>query len=187
MNARIVFTEQGDQSPDVASGDVIFVLLLEPHETFERHGNDLHMTKTISLTEALCGFQMILRQLDGRSLLVTQPAGDVIQPGMVKCIRNEGMPIHRGIANGNLYIKFDIAFPEKHFAPANMLEAIEKILNDRPAASELPEEHEDVALEDYIPSESSSGRGREAYECDDDDEDGPRGAGPHVGPQCAQQ
>lgn len=183
VQSRIVFTEQGDQSPGVTSGDVIFRLVLEPHETFTRQGHDLHMSKTISLTEALCGFQMVVRQLDGRSLLVNQAAGDVIQPGMVKCIRNEGMPIPRGISNGDLYIKFDVAFPERHFAPANMLEALEKLLNDRPQAPELPEDHEDVALEDYVPSESASGRSREAYECDDDDDDdGPRG-----GPQCTQQ
>ncbi|OQR73590.1 dnaJsubfamily A member 2-like [Tropilaelaps mercedesae] len=179
--APIVFTGEGDQSTDATNGDVIFRLVLVPHETFVRNGNDLHLAKTISLTEALCGFQMIVRQLDSRSLLVTHPAGKVIQPGAIKCIRNEGMPIHRGIANGNLYIKFDVAFPDKHFAPANDLQTIEKILNDRPQPEELPEEYEDVALEDYVAA-GSSGRGREAYDCDDEEDEGT-----HAGTQCPQQ
>lgn len=141
------------------------------------------MEKTISLSEALCGFQMIVRQLDGRSLLVSNPPGNVIHPGSVKCIKNEGMPIHRSLGNGNLYIKFDVSFPEKHFAAEGDLQKIEQILNDRPQAEELPEEHEDVTLEDHVPCGSSgAGRGREAYECEDDEDDAPRG-----GPQCTQQ
>lgn len=177
----LIFFGEGDQSTDAAPGDIIVRLDLEQHETFTRQGCDLHMEKTVSLTEALCGFQMIVRQLDGRSLLVTSPPGSVVHPGTVKCIKNEGMPIHQGLGNGNLYIKFDVAFPAKHFAPEADLKKIEQILNDRPQAEELPDEYEDVALDDYIPSNASGGRGREAYECDEDDDDAPRGS------QCTQQ
>lgn len=177
----LIFFGEGDQSTDAAPGDIIVRLDLEQHETFTRQGCDLHMEKTVSLTEALCGFQMIVRQLDGRSLLVTSPPGSVVHPGTVKCIKNEGMPIHQGLGNGNLYIKFDVAFPAKHFAPEADLKKIEQILNDRPQAEELPDEYEDVTLDDYIPSNASGGRGREAYECDEDDDDAPRGS------QCTQQ
>lgn len=117
MNTQqpIVLSGKGDQSTDAEHGDIVVKLLLQEHETFVRQENDLYVTKTISLTEALCGFQMNIRHLDGRTLLISQPAGDVIAPGSVKGIRGEGMPIYRGDSNGDMYIKFSVAFPDKEF------------------------------------------------------------------------
>lgn len=60
---------------------------------------------------------------------------------------------------------------------------IELLLNDRPPPEKLPQEFEDVTLEDYVSTErgESSGERREAYD-DEDDDDGGR----HQ-PQCASQ
>ena len=62
------------------------------------------------------------------------------------------------------------------------LQQIEALLNDRPPPEKLPQEFEDVTLEDHVATErgESSGERREAY--DDEDEDEPRQA-----PQCAAQ
>ena len=62
-------------------GDVIIILQQKEHEVFSRSGNDLYMTKTIGLTEALCGFQFVIRHLDGRDLVVANPPGEVVHPG----------------------------------------------------------------------------------------------------------
>lgn len=67
--------------PDVEPGDVIIVLQQKPHNKFQRSDDDLYMTHTISLTEALCGFSMVIRHLDGRDLLIKHPAGKIIKPG----------------------------------------------------------------------------------------------------------
>lgn len=117
MNTQqaIVLAGEGDQSTDADHGDVVVRLVLEKHETFVRQENDLFVEKTISLTEALCGFQMNISQLDGRTLLISQPAGDVVAPGSMKTIRGEGMPIYRGVSNGDMYIKFTVAFPDREF------------------------------------------------------------------------
>ena len=48
---------------------------------FKRDGEDLLCSYTLSLTEALCGFQFTLKQLDGRDLLIKSPPGQVIHPG----------------------------------------------------------------------------------------------------------
>ena len=47
--------------PGVEAGDVVIILQLKPHEVFKRQGDDLYMSKTISLTEALCGFCYVLK------------------------------------------------------------------------------------------------------------------------------
>lgn len=76
-NQKILFRGEGDQQPEVEPGDVVIILQQKPHEKFQRSGDDLYMNHTVTLTEALCGFSFMLRQLDGRELLVTHPPGQV--------------------------------------------------------------------------------------------------------------
>lgn len=52
-------------------------------KTFRRDGNDLFMNHKIGLVEALCGFQFMLKHLDGRQIVVKYPAGKVIEPGNI--------------------------------------------------------------------------------------------------------
>jgi len=67
---KIVFHNKADEIPDGDAGDVIFVLKEKPHDVFKRHGADLYVKKTINLVEALCGFVMEFKKLDGRALVV---------------------------------------------------------------------------------------------------------------------
>ena len=104
--------------PDIEPGDVIIVLQQKTHELFQRSRDDLIMTRTISLTEALCGFAFVIRHLDGRDLVMRHPVGSpIIKPGDIRAIVNEGMPHYRSpFEHGQLYVKFDVQFPENHFA-----------------------------------------------------------------------
>ena len=68
--------------PDTVSGDIIFVLQVKEHPRFKRKYDDLFIEHTISLTEALCGFQFILTHLDGRQLLIKSNPGEIIKHGM---------------------------------------------------------------------------------------------------------
>lgn len=63
----------------------MIVLQQKPHERFQRMDCDLFMTHTVSLTEALCGFQLLVKHLDGRDILVKHPAGQIIKPGLLSC------------------------------------------------------------------------------------------------------
>jgi len=77
---KINFSEKADEIPDGEAGDVIFVLQEQPHPEYKRKGDDLFIERTISLTEALCGFEMDLTALDGRKLLIKTQPGEVIKP-----------------------------------------------------------------------------------------------------------
>lgn len=110
----LVFENEADERPGIIPGDVHVVLRQQkPHHTFKRDNkHNLMMSKKISLLEALTGFEFLLRHLDGRQLLIRSEIGQVVKPGQIKRVKNEGMPIFRNShQRGDLLIVFDVEFP----------------------------------------------------------------------------
>lgn len=109
---KITFPEKGNEQLGVTPADLVFVIDEKPHELFKRDGNDLIMTKKVSLVEALTGCSFSLGTLDGRTLNVN--VSEVIYPGYEKVVPKEGMPVAKEPGRrGNLRIKFDINFPSR--------------------------------------------------------------------------
>merc|ERR1719199_1199156 len=79
-NHKVVFREMADEHPDADTGDVVFVLKEQPHSDFKRRGADLFVERKISLVEALCGFEIEIKHLDGRTLIVKTAPGDIVKP-----------------------------------------------------------------------------------------------------------
>merc|ERR1719326_1333752 len=79
-NHKVVFSEMADEHPDADAGDVIFVLKQQEHKLFKRRGADLFIERTISLVEALCGFELELTHLDGRKLHISTSPGEIVKP-----------------------------------------------------------------------------------------------------------
>jgi DnaJ-class molecular chaperone len=79
-NHKVQFREMADEHPDADPGDVIFVLKQQEHADFKRRGADLFIERKISLVEALCGFEIELKHLDGRKLLVKTSPGEIVKP-----------------------------------------------------------------------------------------------------------
>merc|ERR1719356_87128 len=77
---KISFRGMADEHPDADTGDVIFVCKEQKHPDFKRKGADLFIERKISLVEALCGFSMELKHLDGRNLLIKTSPGEIIRP-----------------------------------------------------------------------------------------------------------
>lgn len=89
---------------------------------------------TLTLTEALCGFQFPLTHLDGRQLLIKANPGEIIKPGQFKSVNHEGMPHYqRPFMKGSLYIQFQIEFPESGFLTSEQCKALESVLPPKPA------------------------------------------------------
>lgn len=178
---KVTFRGEGDQEPNIEPGDVILVLQQKDHDTFTREGSDLYVSKTVGLTEALCGFEMVLKHLDQRDLVLRYPAGNIIEPGCIRGVVGEGMPTYkRPFDKGNLYVKFEIEFPENNFLPLDKLLQLEELLPSRPPSVQAMEDVEEVDLVELDPRYQENQR-KEAYENGSDDETG----GPRV--QCAHQ
>jgi len=117
---RIYFRGDSDEEPGKEAGDIIFVLSEKKHDLFKRNGDDLLIEMEIPLIEALAGFAVTIKHLDGRQILIKSNKGDVISHNDLRMIQGEGMPIlKRGLDKGNLFVKFNVKFPSPNELTGN--------------------------------------------------------------------
>ncbi|CAL4976462.1 unnamed protein product [Urochloa decumbens] len=107
---EILFNEDGEPKIDGEPGDLKFKIRTTQHERFRRKGSDLHATVTISLLEALIGFKKNFNHLDNHSVEIGTKG--ITKPKEVRKLKGEGMPLYQSTKKGDLYITFDVAFPE---------------------------------------------------------------------------
>jgi len=126
---HITISGRGHEIPDQANGDVIFIIRCDKHETFTRHGADLAMHYTLSLKEALCGYDIRIRHLSGKVLRVKSKSTDVIQHESTRIIYGQGMP-QKGNPHvkGHLYIKFTIKLPDSSALDDTLLTKLKELL-----------------------------------------------------------
>lgn len=101
-------------------------------------------------------------------------------------VRGQGMPSYRHHDFGNMYIQFDVKFPEKNWtSDLAAFETLKAILPPSPNTTVPPAETmtEIVDLEDMDASQQARAAGHGAM--DDDDEDGHPAGAERV--QCASQ
>lgn len=55
---------KGNEHPDYLTGDLVVIVTIKDHDVFTRKGNDIYMTKKISLIESLTGFTFNLKLLN---------------------------------------------------------------------------------------------------------------------------
>ncbi|CAA2985567.1 dnaJ ERDJ3B [Olea europaea subsp. europaea] len=106
---EVVFYEDGEPIIDGEAGDLKFRIRTAPHDRFRREGNDLHTTVTITLVQALVGFEKTIKHLDDH--LVDISFKGITKPKEVRKFKGEGMPLHFSNKNGDLYVKFEVLFP----------------------------------------------------------------------------
>lgn len=171
---HVTFAGEADQAPNVIPGDVVIVIDEKPHERFKRKGDDLYTEVTVDLLTALAGGQFHIPHLDDRTLLVQVAAGEILKPGSIKVISEQGMPAYRHHNHGQLIVSINVDFPEE--LTSTQMEALEKALPKRPTLPKVPKSHhtDEVVLEDADPTRMA--RAREGDEMDEDEE-GQGGAG----------
>lgn len=188
---RIEFRGEGDQLPGVEPGDVVFEIEQKPHPRFQRKDDDLFYQAEIDLLTALAGGQLHIEHLDERWLTVDIIPGECISNGEVKVIRGQGMPSYRHHDFGNLYIQFDVKFPERIAGPdggamtPQQIAALESVLPPRLMNGPTPPDNamtEDFTLEPVDPTQEG---GRSRGMAMDEDEDEMHPGGERV--QCASQ
>lgn len=129
-NQKITFSGEANAVPGLAAGDVVVVLKQEDHQTFTRKDNNLIVEHEITLTDALCGAEFVIKQLDGRLIRIVCPQGVIVTPGMVMSVPNEGMPTWKNpMERGFMFIKFNVQFPTYISREQSM--ALQQVLGPR--------------------------------------------------------
>ena len=118
-NTVLTFKGLGHQTPGIRDSDLLVHIKEKKHKCFQRvNKNDLIYVHKIDLAQALNSEPVRFTTLDGRKLHIS--VDEIISPSTVKVVPGEGMPIFENEINvrdlnakkGDLYIKFDIKFPE---------------------------------------------------------------------------
>jgi len=181
---------EGDEYPEVETGDLIIEIFLQKHKDFIRKGADLLYKCEISLLEALTVVTLAITHLDGRRILIKSSPGEIIQPQTLKTEEELGMPFFNSpFRFGHLYIDFQIVFPDK--LSDEQSNKITEILNNERLnhVGNVPKDIEKYTLEDYDASETNSsykGGKKEDWKGEDDDED-EEGGGYHRTVNCSNQ
>ncbi len=124
------FVAEGEPHVDGDPGDLILRVRTYPHPKFERRGDDLYTNVTISLVDALGGFQLDIDHLDGHKVQVVRDK--ITWPGARVRKKGEGMPNYENNnLFGTLYITFDVEFPKGELSKEDK-ESIAKILSQDP-------------------------------------------------------
>jgi DnaJ family protein A protein 2 len=105
---KITFKEEGSESPDYEKpGDVILNIIQIKHNLFDWKGNDLHMTHTISLSDALLGFNLNINDHPCGKDVKLKWKGGSLQHNSILIAKNLGMPKDRS-NYGDLHIRIKI-------------------------------------------------------------------------------
>ena len=104
------FGEAGIQGAQ--AGDLIVTCRVQPHEFFERDGDDLHGRANISFIQAILGAEI---EIDGimpdEKVQVRIPAG--CQNEQVVRVKGFGMPRLKSDIRGSMYVHVTVVIPEK--------------------------------------------------------------------------
>lgn len=104
------FGEAGIQGAQ--AGDLIVTCRIQPHEFFERDGDDLHGRANVSFIQAILGAEI---EIDGimpdEKVQVRIPAG--CQNEQVVRVKGFGMPRLKSDIRGNMYVHVNVVIPEK--------------------------------------------------------------------------
>ena len=104
------FGEAGIQGTQ--AGDLIVTCRVQPHEFFERDGDDLHGRANVSFIQAILGAEI---EIDGimpdEKVQVRIPAG--CQNEQVVRVKGFGMPRLKSDIRGNMYVHVNVVIPEK--------------------------------------------------------------------------
>lgn len=92
------------------SGDLFVIIEVLAHEIFQRHGNDILIEETISLSKAILGADIEVPTLDGK-VKMKIPAGT--QSNKVFRLRDKGVPDVHGSGTGDELVKVNVEIPSR--------------------------------------------------------------------------
>jgi molecular chaperone DnaJ len=91
-------------------GDLYVIMHVEPHEFFQRDGNEIHCLFPLTMVQAAMGTTVEVPTINGTKPLAIPPG---TQPGETFTLKGEGVPSLRGGGPGNMIVTIKVVIPEK--------------------------------------------------------------------------
>jgi molecular chaperone DnaJ len=92
------------------AGDLYVLVRVRPDPRFVREGHDLFSTVDLTMTQAALGARVTVPTLDGDVELGFEPG---TQPGEVRVLRGQGMPVLQGRGRGDHRLLVNVAVPRR--------------------------------------------------------------------------
>jgi molecular chaperone DnaJ/curved DNA-binding protein len=104
---KIRLKGRGQAGPTGQRGDLYVTFEVGDHPRFRRTGDDIHLTESIDVFEALLGTEHRIPTPYGQRIKLSIPAGT--QPGEKLRLRGQGVKTDDG--QGDLYVEIDVDIP----------------------------------------------------------------------------
>ena len=105
---KIRLKGRGQAGPTGQRGDLYVTFEVGDHPRFDRKGDDVHLTETIGVFEAVFGTEVRVPTPYGQRIKLTVPAGT--QPGRKLRLKEQGVKTEDG--QGDLYVEIDVDIPQ---------------------------------------------------------------------------
>lgn len=122
QGTKVRFAGAGNEVAPGKRSDLVFVIDEKPHTRFSREGDDLKVSMSLSLADALDPPPKASRNLttlDGKKVNIPLPTPSngqtSIMPGRTTRMANQGMPISKtgGTKRGDLVIVWEVSLPDR--------------------------------------------------------------------------
>ena len=105
---KIRLKGRGQAGPMGQRGDLYVTFDVGDHPRFDRKGDNIHLTETVDMFEAVFGTDVRVPTPYGQHLKLTVPAGT--QPGEKMRLKGQGVKTEDG--QGDLYVEIDVDIPK---------------------------------------------------------------------------
>lgn len=114
----IELKDEGNHNKHGDRASVNVIVKVVDHDLFKRgfvfrnkrNPANLYFVQQITLAEALCGFQRVIKHVNGQLLVLEE--SDIIKPDELKVVCGQGLPyLNCNGVNGDLFVKYEVEFP----------------------------------------------------------------------------
>lgn len=107
----LTLRNEGNAGPQGGpSGDLIVVIDEQPHEHFQRDGDSIIYSLTLSIPQLVLGDEVDVPTLTGRARLKIEPG---TEPGRVLRMRGKGLPSLHGYHTGDELVEIHVQIPRR--------------------------------------------------------------------------
>lgn len=108
---NIIFERSGERLPNEECGDIVFILKEQRNDLYVRIKDDIIYNYSIKLGDSLVGFFIDFINIDEERILFK--ITNIIKDNSYSIIKNKGMNKKNNLSRGNLYIVYNIEYPDK--------------------------------------------------------------------------